>query len=113
MTAKFYTDNWPQVSAVVCEIFSPRVSDVNFFNFCYNCISDVACGTCISVISDVVCGITVISDVVCSITVISDVVIMWLVDFKTNKHYIVGIRKMRDEGGGAWSHPFLVCHTIS
>ena len=30
--ATFYTDKWPDVSAVVCEIYSPRISDVSTYD---------------------------------------------------------------------------------
>ena len=29
LTAVYYTDDWPEVSAVVCQIISPRISDVS------------------------------------------------------------------------------------
>ena len=29
LTAAFYTDKWPNILAVVCEIYSPRISDVS------------------------------------------------------------------------------------
>ena len=29
LIATFYTDKWPNILAVVCEIYSPRVSDVS------------------------------------------------------------------------------------
>ena len=33
--AKFYTDKWPKVSAVVCEIYSPKISDVSTYHIMY------------------------------------------------------------------------------
>ena len=32
ITAAFYTDKWPNILAVVCEIYSPRISDVSHDN---------------------------------------------------------------------------------
>ena len=29
LTATFYTDKWPNILAVICEIYSPRISDVS------------------------------------------------------------------------------------
>ena len=29
LTAAFYTDKWPNILTVVCETFSPRISDVS------------------------------------------------------------------------------------
>ena len=29
LTATFYTDKWPNILAVACEIYSPRISDVS------------------------------------------------------------------------------------
>ena len=33
--ATFYTDKWPNVSAVVCQVYSPRVSDVSTYHTMY------------------------------------------------------------------------------
>ena len=33
--ATFYTDKWPNVSAVVCEVYSPRISDVSIYHIIY------------------------------------------------------------------------------
>ena len=33
--AAFYTDKWPDVSAVVCEVYSPRISDVSTYHIMY------------------------------------------------------------------------------
>ena len=31
----FYTDKWPNVSTVVCEVYSPRISDVSTYHIMY------------------------------------------------------------------------------
>ena len=33
--ATFYTDKWPDVSAVVCKVHSPRISDVSMYDILY------------------------------------------------------------------------------
>ena len=33
--ATFYTDKWPDISSVVSEVYSPRISDVSTYHILY------------------------------------------------------------------------------